>query len=53
MQTKSIKYLEENFASTQVELTAADVAAIRTLVEANKPEGDRYHKPQMAATDSR
>lgn len=40
--TKRIKYLEENWASLKVQLTDADEAEVRKLVEGTKIAGDRY-----------
>ncbi|KAI8632255.1 Aldo/keto reductase [Xylariaceae sp. FL1651] len=39
--TKTPKYLEENFAAVNVELTSNEVARIRSLVD-NASSGDRY-----------
>ncbi|KAL8277541.1 hypothetical protein RQP46_010096 [Phenoliferia psychrophenolica] len=51
--TKSQKYLQENWESAEVELSEAEVKAIRAVVEANRPTGDRYHQAQMDAMDNR
>ncbi|KAJ7176894.1 Aldo/keto reductase, partial [Mycena filopes] len=41
--TKKLKYLEENLAAIKIELSAADVAAIRALaVRADAQQGERY-----------
>ncbi|KAL8283308.1 hypothetical protein RQP46_005718 [Phenoliferia psychrophenolica] len=40
--TKSIKYLDENFASREVSLSVADHAAIRKIIQENAPIGDQY-----------
>ncbi|CEQ43012.1 SPOSA6832_04900 [Sporobolomyces salmonicolor] len=40
--TKSEKYLEENFAARDVELTEEDLKELRQVIDANKPEGGRY-----------
>ncbi|GAA5966120.1 hypothetical protein JCM21900_004944 [Sporobolomyces salmonicolor] len=40
--TKSEKYLEENFAARNVELTEEDLKELRQVIDANKPEGGRY-----------
>ncbi|GAA5875753.1 hypothetical protein JCM1840_003507 [Sporobolomyces johnsonii] len=45
--TKSEKYLEENFAARNVELTEEDLKELRQVIDANKPEGGRY--PDMFA----
>lgn len=42
LQTKSIKYLEENFAAGDITLTDEDLKAIREVTDANKPVGDHY-----------
>jgi aryl-alcohol dehydrogenase-like predicted oxidoreductase len=34
--------LEENWASRDVELTEAEMAEVRRIVEEAKPQGDRY-----------
>jgi aryl-alcohol dehydrogenase-like predicted oxidoreductase len=34
--------LEENWASRDVELTEAEMAVVRRIVEEAKPQGDRY-----------
>jgi hypothetical protein len=47
-QTKSEKYLIENTAASDVELTPAEVAELREIIEANKPVGDRYAEGEMA-----
>ncbi|MEU6646210.1 aldo/keto reductase [Saccharomonospora sp. NPDC046836] len=45
--TKRRKYLEENVAALDIELTAADLAAIESAVPADAVAGDRY--PAQAA----
>ncbi|GAA6041816.1 hypothetical protein JCM8097_007175 [Rhodosporidiobolus ruineniae] len=40
--TKSIKYLEENFAARDVELSQDDIAAVRKAIEENPIVGDQY-----------
>ena len=40
--TKRIKYLEENWGALNVQLTDAEVAEVRTLVETNKVAGARH-----------
>ena len=42
--TKRIKYLEQNIAATEVELTPAEVAVLSTL----EPAGPRYDEAMMA-----
>ncbi|GAA5906774.1 hypothetical protein JCM6882_003298 [Rhodosporidiobolus microsporus] len=49
--TKSEKYLLENFASADVDLSPEEVAEIRAVVEANKPEGNRYSAVAAATLD--
>ncbi|KAK4699277.1 tubulin alpha, partial [Phenoliferia sp. Uapishka_3] len=51
--TKSEVYLQENFAAGDIELSEDEVQAIRTLVQENRPTGNRYHDQQMAAMDHR
>ncbi|GAA5981557.1 hypothetical protein JCM11641_004096 [Rhodosporidiobolus odoratus] len=41
--TKSIKYLEENFASRDITLSAEDIAAIRKVIEENPIKGEQYN----------
>lgn len=41
-QTKSEKYLIENFSSTDVELSAEDLKELREVIKKHAPEGDRY-----------
>ncbi|OAA54154.1 Aldo/keto reductase [Niveomyces insectorum RCEF 264] len=40
--TKRIKYLEENWAAADVELTSAEVDAVRRAVDSAASHGDRY-----------
>jgi len=42
--TKRLKYLEQNVAATEIELTADDVAELSTL----EPTGPRYNEAMMA-----
>ena len=44
--TKRRKYLEENVAAAQLELTADDLAAIAAVAPADAVAGDRY-RPEM------
>eukprot|EP00775_Hariotina_reticulata_P006545 gene6545-6771_t len=46
--TKRVKYLEENIAALQVELTAAEVAELGQVFAPDKVAGDRY--ADMAST---
>lgn len=41
-QTKSIKYLEENFAAGDVTLSDEELAAVRNVIEENAPVGAQY-----------
>lgn len=50
-QTKSEKYLVENFAARDVDLSADEVAEIRKVVEENAPVGDRYPAAHMKSLD--
>ncbi|GAA5986310.1 hypothetical protein JCM10908_003699 [Rhodotorula pacifica] len=49
--TKSEKYLVENFASRDVDLSAEEIAEIRKIVEENAPIGDRYPAAHMGSLD--
>ena len=40
--TKRVRYLEENVAAADVELTAADLAALEQAVPRGAVQGDRY-----------
>lgn len=40
--TKKIKYLEENIAALDIDLSKAEVAEIRQLIEAAEVHGGRY-----------
>lgn len=42
MQTKSVKYLDENWASQDVELSAADLDRIRQILKENPVSGEQY-----------
>jgi aryl-alcohol dehydrogenase-like predicted oxidoreductase len=46
--TKRRKYLDENLAALDVELTAADLAAIDAAVPRERVSGDRYTAAMMA-----
>lgn len=50
-QTKSEKYLVENFAARDGDLSADEVAEIRKVVEENAPVGDRYPAAHMKSLD--
>ncbi|GAA5955779.1 hypothetical protein JCM8115_006850 [Rhodotorula mucilaginosa] len=49
--TKSEKYLVENFAARDGDLSADEVAEIRKVVEENAPVGDRYPAAHMKSLD--
>ncbi|KAI5475326.1 hypothetical protein MNV49_001630 [Pseudohyphozyma bogoriensis] len=49
--TKSEKYLVENFASREIELSAEEMKEIREVVEANKPLGHRYSETTQKLLD--
>ncbi|GAA5917731.1 hypothetical protein JCM6882_009366 [Rhodosporidiobolus microsporus] len=40
--TKSVKYLEENFASRDITLTEDEMASIRKIIEENPIKGEQY-----------
>lgn len=48
LQTKSIKYLDENFASRDVVLSAEELQAVRDAIEQNPVKGAQYG-PALAA----
>ncbi|KAM0747634.1 Aldo/keto reductase [Meredithblackwellia eburnea MCA 4105] len=50
--TKSIKYLDENWGSRNIELSEADIAAVRKAIEDNPLKGDHYNEMLSAQTDS-
>jgi hypothetical protein len=50
-QTKSIKYLEENFASRDVELSEDDLKAVREIIENNPVLGEQYNAKFAAMID--
>ena len=41
--------LEENFASREIELTEADRQEMRAVIQASKPQGDRYSEKAAKA----
>ncbi|BGP61919.1 hypothetical protein NBRC10512v2_003239 [Rhodotorula toruloides] len=49
--TKSEKYLIENFAAREIDLSAEKVAEIRKVCEENAPVGDRYPESAMHTLD--
>ena len=49
--TKSEKYLVENFAARDVNLSTSELAEIRQVIEAHRPVGDRYAPGGMAGLD--
>lgn len=49
--TKRRKYLEENAATADIELSAAEVAELEAAVPENEVAGDRYAAPALAAID--
>ncbi|BGP15348.1 hypothetical protein JCM10213_003427 [Rhodosporidiobolus nylandii] len=49
--TKSEKYLVENFAAGDIELTAEEEREIRAVAEANQPVGERYPLAYMGSLD--
>ncbi|KAM0752610.1 aldose reductase YakC [Meredithblackwellia eburnea MCA 4105] len=46
--TKSIKYLDDNFASRNIELSEEDLAAVQKVLDENPIQGDQYI-PKLAA----
>jgi aryl-alcohol dehydrogenase-like predicted oxidoreductase len=50
--TKKIKYLEENIAANDVELTEAELKEIREAIASCQVFGDRYDSHSMKALDS-
>lgn len=49
--TKRVKYLEENAAAAQADLTAEDLAAVDAALAENPPSGERYSPETMAWVD--
>ncbi|MFH1743851.1 MAG: aldo/keto reductase [bacterium] len=49
--TRRIKYLEENVAAAEVELTAKDLARIEDVFPKGSAAGERYPEPMMDAID--
>ncbi|KAK4704947.1 hypothetical protein P7C70_g1253, partial [Phenoliferia sp. Uapishka_3] len=49
--TKSEKYLIENFAARDVQLSESDIAEIRAAMDANQPVGERYAEAGMKGLD--
>ena len=49
--TRRIKYLEENTAAAEVELTAEDLARIEAVIPRGAAAGERYPEPMMNAID--
>lgn len=42
LQTKSVKYLDENWASQNVELSSEDLERIRRIIKENPIKGEQY-----------
>jgi aryl-alcohol dehydrogenase-like predicted oxidoreductase len=49
--TKRVKYLEENVAAVEVQLTAADLAALEAAFPRDAVAGERYQTAAMGALD--
>jgi len=49
--TKSEKYLVENFAATDINLDAKELAEVRKVIEENQPVGTRYQAAGMKSLD--
>ena len=49
--TKRVRYLEENAAAADVELTADQLAEIASAIPAGAVSGDRYAPAGMAAVN--
>lgn len=47
--TTKTERLDENFASRDIELTEADRQEMRAVIEASKPQGDRYNEKAAKA----
>jgi aryl-alcohol dehydrogenase-like predicted oxidoreductase len=47
--TKRVKYLEQNFAANQVQLTPQDLQAIRDIISSLPSVGNRYPDLHMAS----
>lgn len=50
-QTKSIKYLEENFAANDVVLSQAEMDEIRKVIQENPIQGAQYNEKLQALMD--
>ncbi|KAF7721900.1 hypothetical protein EC973_003968 [Apophysomyces ossiformis] len=50
--TKKIKYLEQNFAAGDIELTPEEIAEMRKVVDEANIQGDRYHAAHMVSLDA-
>ncbi|GAA6056060.1 hypothetical protein JCM3770_007005 [Rhodotorula araucariae] len=50
--TKSEKYLVENFAAGEIDLSQDELAEIRRVIEANQPVGTRYQEEGMKSLDA-
>jgi len=50
-QTKSIKYLEENWAAKDVKLSEDELREIRKVIEENPVKGDQYSEQLQALLD--
>ncbi|KAM0752609.1 Aldo/keto reductase [Meredithblackwellia eburnea MCA 4105] len=49
--TKSVKYLDENWESRNIELSEADIAAVRKAIEDNPIKGEQYNAAMGALLD--
>lgn len=52
LQTKSEKYLIENFASRDLKLSTSELAEVRKAIDDNRPQGERYPAPMMGSLDA-
>ncbi|KAF7727587.1 hypothetical protein EC973_007348 [Apophysomyces ossiformis] len=49
--TKKIKYLEQNFAAGDIQLTPEEIADMRKVVDEANVQGERYHPLHMASVN--
>lgn len=50
-QTKTEKYLIENFQAKNIELSEEELKELREVIDQFKPKGERYHAKAMVALD--
>lgn len=50
-QTRSEKYLIENFAARKIQLSQEELKELREVIDANQPKGSRYQSDGMGLLD--